>query len=79
MWVAAPAGWDPPRLTRGVRACDVPHVYAETIVGRAPELATLSEFLAAPGALMLTGGPGIGKTTLWESATRWRASVGCGC
>ena len=43
-------------------------MYAETIVGRAPEQATLSEFLAVPGALMLIGGPGIGKTTLWESA-----------
>ena len=43
-------------------------MYAETIVGRARELAALSDFLAAPGALMLTGGPGIGKTTLWESA-----------
>ena len=43
-------------------------MYAETIVGRARELAALAEFLTAPGAMMLTGGPGIGKTTLWESA-----------
>jgi DNA-binding CsgD family transcriptional regulator len=42
-------------------------VPGETVVGRAAELAALSEFLPAPGALMLTGGPGIGKTTLWEA------------
>jgi hypothetical protein len=42
-------------------------VYSETIVGRAPELATVSEFVSAADALMLTGGPGIGKTTLWEA------------
>jgi DNA-binding NarL/FixJ family response regulator len=34
------------------------------IVGREPELAALR---SAPRALVLTGGPGIGKTTLWES------------
>jgi DNA-binding NarL/FixJ family response regulator len=39
-------------------------------VGRESELATLREFLEPAGtwrALMLTGGPGIGKTTLWEA------------
>ena len=38
------------------------------VVGRAPELARLDAFLAggAP-ALLLTGAPGIGKTTLWEA------------
>ena len=38
------------------------------VVGRAPELARIDAFLAggAP-ALLLTGGPGIGKTTLWEA------------
>jgi tetratricopeptide (TPR) repeat protein len=38
------------------------------IVGREPELATLGEFLRYDhrGALLLTGSPGIGKTTLWE-------------
>ena len=40
------------------------------IVGREPELAALQEFLDAgrfPSTLVLTGGPGIGKTTLWEA------------
>ena len=40
------------------------------VVGREPELARLSEFLADerfPKALVLTGGPGIGKRTLWEA------------
>jgi DNA-binding CsgD family transcriptional regulator len=39
------------------------------IVGREAELAALDGFLAAdaPQALLLTGGPGIGKTTLWEA------------
>jgi hypothetical protein len=39
-------------------------------VGREQELATLHEFLSAAGSrgLVLTGGPGIGKTTLWEAA-----------
>jgi DNA-binding CsgD family transcriptional regulator len=43
-------------------------MYAESILGRVRELEAVSEFLSAPGALMLTGGPGIGKTTLWEAA-----------
>jgi DNA-binding CsgD family transcriptional regulator len=39
------------------------------VVGREPELAALHAFLADPGtrALVLTGGAGIGKTTLWEA------------
>ncbi len=40
-----------------------------SIVGRESELAALQEFFEADrpgGALVLTGGPGIGKTTLWE-------------
>jgi hypothetical protein len=40
------------------------------MVGREPELTILAEFVAsAPGggALVLTGGPGVGKTTLWEA------------
>ena len=39
------------------------------VIGREPELAMLEEFLdggAAWLALLLTGGPGIGKTALWE-------------
>lgn len=39
------------------------------IVGREPELTILAEFAAAGpggGALVLKGGPGVGKTTLWE-------------
>ena len=40
-------------------------------VGRAPELAALDKFLGGgtgSRALVLTGEPGIGKTTLWEAA-----------
>jgi hypothetical protein len=40
------------------------------IVGREAELTALVEFLHAggsPRAFVLTGGPGIGKTTLWEA------------
>ena len=40
------------------------------IVGREPECAVLREFLdsdPATRALVLVGGPGIGKTTLWEA------------
>ena len=39
------------------------------VIGREPELAVLAEFLdggAAWIALLLTGGPGIGMTELWE-------------
>ncbi len=41
------------------------------VVGREPELATLARFLEteSPAALVLTGDPGAGKTTLWESGT----------
>ena len=40
------------------------------IVGRESELKVLGEFVAAAaggGALVLKGGPGVGKTTLWEA------------
>ncbi len=40
------------------------------IVGRDPELKVLEEFAAAAGgggALVLKGGPGVGKTALWEA------------
>jgi hypothetical protein len=40
------------------------------LVGREPELARLREFLAGGGplrTLLLAGGPGIGKTALWEA------------
>ena len=41
----------------------------EQIVGREPELALLEQFLdSAPGRLLLTGGPGAGKTTIWQAA-----------
>jgi DNA-binding CsgD family transcriptional regulator len=42
-------------------------------VGRAPELAAVDEFLGGrigSRALVLTGEPGIGKSTLWEAAIR---------
>jgi DNA-binding CsgD family transcriptional regulator/tetratricopeptide (TPR) repeat protein len=40
------------------------------VVGREAELANLSAFLGRdyPRSLVLTGGPGMGKTTLWEAA-----------
>ena len=41
-----------------------------SIVGREAELQALDQFLAsdrAPRALVLTGAPGIGKTTLWDA------------
>ncbi|MGH2724546.1 MAG: ATP-binding protein [Actinomycetota bacterium] len=40
------------------------------VVAREPELAVLQDFVAGDGsveALALTGGPGMGKTTLWEA------------
>src|SRR5262245_26621456 len=42
-----------------------------TVVGRESELASLAAFLDDPSrhALVLTGGPGIGKTTLWQAGT----------
>jgi DNA-binding CsgD family transcriptional regulator len=43
---------------------------AAGIVGREAELSALHGFLASDGsprALVLTGGPGIGKTTLWDA------------
>jgi DNA-binding CsgD family transcriptional regulator len=43
------------------------------VIGREPELAVLEEFLdrdAPRRALLLTGGPGIGKTALWERGLR---------
>jgi DNA-binding CsgD family transcriptional regulator/tetratricopeptide (TPR) repeat protein len=43
---------------------------ASRVVGRDPELAALADFLGDAGSLrgfVLTGGPGIGKTTLWEA------------
>jgi hypothetical protein len=52
------------------------------IVGRELEFAMLREFLGADvfaGALVLTGGPGIGKTTLWEAWDRCRAGAGVAC
>ena len=43
---------------------------AQDLIGREPELALLQEFLdtdARAPAFVLTGSPGIGKTTLWEA------------
>ena len=41
------------------------------VVGRDAELSSFADFLASerwPRAFVLTGGPGIGKTTLWDAA-----------
>src|ERR1700742_2652924 len=43
------------------------------IVGREPELAALR---SPPRALVLTGGPGIGKTTLWEAGVEAARDAG---
>ena len=46
------------------------HSETTRIVGRDAELAAVRECVAstAAGALVLSGGPGIGKTTLWEAS-----------
>ena len=47
------------------------------IVGREPELAIVREAVHAfPSALALVGGPGIGKTTLWEAGIAAAREVG---
>jgi predicted ATPase len=38
------------------------------VIGREPELAQLEALLESPGAVVISGAPGIGKTTLWEAA-----------
>ena len=38
------------------------------MIGREPELAQLEAFLESHGAVVISGAPGIGKTTLWEAA-----------
>ena len=63
------------RLGCGFGVCESGEVQARSegvarIVGREPEYAVLREFLGADSsaqALALVGGPGIGKTTLWEA------------
>ena len=53
---------------------------AAQIVGREFELAQLDAFLesAAPsGAVVLVGGPGVGKTTLWEAGLAAARGRGC--
>ncbi len=48
------------------------------VIGRETELAAISRFLETGRplhALLLTGGPGIGKTTLWEARRRGRPAA----
>jgi DNA-binding CsgD family transcriptional regulator len=50
-----------------------------SIVGRALELERLDEFVCTPiggGTLVLVGGPGIGKTTLWEASVQSARTTG---
>jgi tRNA A37 threonylcarbamoyladenosine biosynthesis protein TsaE len=50
------------------------------IIGRESELKVLGEFVAAAaggGALVLKGGPGVGKTTLWRRGGMRRWILGC--
>ena len=49
---------------------------SSSIVGREPELAVLSDHVGAGGPLVLTGAPGIGKTTLWEAGIEAARSNG---
>jgi AAA ATPase domain len=51
-----------------------------TPIGREPELARLHGFLEGRGdgqSLVLVGGPGIGKTTLWEAGIAAARDRGC--
>jgi predicted ATPase len=52
---------------------------ATEIIGREDELAALRVFLeqvtGGPGALVLSGEAGIGKTILWETGSRRAVSV----
>jgi hypothetical protein len=54
----------------------------EWVVGRDEELGALAELLD-PGCggspVVLVGGPGIGKPTLWEAALASLVSGACGC
>ncbi|HET7027117.1 MAG TPA: AAA family ATPase [Candidatus Limnocylindrales bacterium] len=54
---------------------------ADQIVGRDAELEATSRFLlsiaAGPGALVIAGEPGIGKTTLWRTAVALARESGC--
>jgi DNA-binding CsgD family transcriptional regulator/Cdc6-like AAA superfamily ATPase len=52
-----------------------------SLVGRDTELAAIEKFMAAatngvPGALVLSGEPGIGKTVLWEAGVERAAAAG---
>lgn len=46
------------------------------MIGREPELAQLEALLESPGAVVISGAPGIGKTTLWRRSSTGRATVG---
>jgi DNA-binding NarL/FixJ family response regulator len=63
-----PAFCSKPRVSE--RGAEQLNQHVAQIVGREPELAGLDSFLDSEppgGALVLVGGPGAGKTTLWES------------
>ena len=50
------------------------------LVAREPELAALAAFLGSGRrALLLTGAPGIGKTTLWEAGIARARAAGSAC
>ena len=54
----------------GTKELDGAGAWGARIVGREPELSELQAFLdsdRSPRSFVLTGGPGIGKTTLWEA------------
>jgi AAA ATPase domain len=48
-----------------------------SVVGRVEELARLHEFVReASPAMVLVGGPGMGKTTLWQATVEWARAQG---
>jgi ATP-dependent Clp protease ATP-binding subunit ClpA len=53
---------------------------ADPLVGRNAELARIATFLEAelPGAIVLEGEAGIGKTRVWEESVRTASASGCG-
>src|SRR5689334_24870823 len=65
MVLCAPCGLDPGDPPRGGGR---PPRWVRMLIGRATELEAIDAFLRAPGALVLEGEIGVGKTALWREA-----------